>query len=61
MTQYGIWLQSALRGEFGISYKYKMDVLEVIRTRLPFTLRLGGVGFLLLFGCRWGRCPLRAA
>ena len=47
--QYLIWLKGALRGEFGISYKYKMDVLEVIRTRLPYTLRLGGVGFVLLF------------
>ena len=26
-----------------------MDVLEVIRARLPFTLRLGGIGFLLTF------------
>ena len=33
LTQYGIWLQNALHGDFGISYKYKMDVLEVIRTR----------------------------
>lgn len=49
LTQYGIWLQNALHGDFGISYKYKMDVLEVIRTRLPYTLRLGGVGFVLLF------------
>ena len=47
LTQYGIWLQNALHGDFGISYKYKMDVLEVIRTRLPYTLRLGGVGFVL--------------
>lgn len=39
LTQYGIWLQNALHGDFGISYKYKMDVLEVIRTRLPYTLR----------------------
>lgn len=49
LTQYGIWLKGALHGEFGISYKYKMDVLEVIRTRLPYTLRLGGVGLALLF------------
>lgn len=28
--QYLIWLKGALRGEFGISYKYKMDVLAVI-------------------------------
>lgn len=48
LRQYALWLKGALRGEFGISYKYKMDVLEVIRARLPFTLRLGGIGFLLL-------------
>ena len=47
--QYLIWLKGALRGEFGISYKYKMDVLAVIRARLPFTLQLGGIGFLLFF------------
>ena len=47
--QYVIWLRAALHGDFGISYKYKMDVLEVIRTRLPFTLQLGGIGFLLTF------------
>ena len=47
--QYLIWLKGALRGEFGISYKYKMDVLAVIRARLPFTLQLGGIGFLLTF------------
>ena len=41
--QYLIWLKGALRGEFGISYKYKMDVLAVIRARLPFTLQLGGI------------------
>lgn len=49
LTQYAVWLQGALHGEFGISYKYKMDVLEVIRARLPFTLQLGGIGFLLTF------------
>ena len=49
LTQYGKWLAGAVHGEFGISYQYKMDVLEVIRLRLPYTLRLGGVGFLLIF------------
>ena len=42
LTQYGIWLQNALHGDFGISYIYKMVVLEVIRRRLPYTLRGGG-------------------
>ena len=54
LTQYGIWLQNALHGDFGISYKYKMDVLEVIRTRLPYTLRLGGVGLCCCSCCRSG-------
>ena len=49
LKQYVIWLRAALHGDFGISYKYKMDVLEVIRARLPFTLQLGGIGFLLTF------------
>ena len=49
MTQYVRWLQNALHGDFGISYKYKMDVMEVIRARLPFTLILGGIGFVLIF------------
>lgn len=49
LTQYRIWLKGALHGDFGISYKYKMDVLDVIRARLPFTLQLGGIGFLLTF------------
>ena len=47
--QYLIWLKGALRGEFGISYKYKMDVLEVISSRVGNTLILGGMGFLLIF------------
>ena len=34
----------AVRGEFGISYKYKMDVLEVIAGRVGNTLLLGGSG-----------------
>lgn len=49
LVQYRKWLQNALHGDFGRSYKYKMDVLEVIRQRLPYTLRLGGVSFALIF------------
>ena len=49
LEQYVLWLQNALHGEFGISYKYKMDVLDVIRARLPFTLQLGGIGLILTF------------
>ena len=49
LEQYVLWLQNALHGKFGISYKYKMDVLDVIRARLPFTLQLGGIGLILTF------------
>lgn len=49
IVQYGKWLGRAVRGDFGISYKYKMDVLEVIEGRVGNTLLLGGVGFVLIF------------
>lgn len=48
-VQYGKWLGRVVRGDFGISYKYKMDVLEVIEGRIGNTLLLGGVGFMLIF------------
>lgn len=48
-VQYGKWLGQAVRGDFGISYKYKMDVQEVIEGRIGNTLLLGGVGFMLIF------------
>lgn len=49
-VQYIRWLQRAVRGDFGISYKYKTDVLKVVGERLGNTLLLGGCGFLLIFG-----------
>ena len=48
-VQYGKWLGRAVCGDFGISYKYKMDVLEVIKGRIGNTLLLGGVGFVMIF------------
>ncbi|MCI8443106.1 MAG: ABC transporter permease [Provencibacterium sp.] len=48
-VQYVRWLENALQGNFGISYKYKRDVLEVIGERAGNTLLLGGGSFLLLF------------
>ncbi len=47
--QYVRWLECAMKGEFGISYKYKQDVLEVIQLRVGNTLLLGGLGFLFTF------------
>ncbi len=48
-VQYVRWLGSAARGDFGISYKYKQDVMEVIGQRIGNTLILGGIGFVLTF------------
>ena len=53
-VQYLRWLQGALRGDFGISYKYKTDVLEVISGRAVNTLILGGIGFILIFSLALG-------
>ncbi len=46
-VQYVKWLGNAFQGDFGISYKYKQDVLTVIKGRLVNTLLLGGIGFIL--------------
>ncbi len=48
-VQYIRWVENALKGDFGISYKYKQDVMEVIDLRIGNTLILGGIGFVLTF------------
>lgn len=48
-VQYTHWLKLALTGDFGISYKYKQPVSDVIASRLQNTLTLGGIGFVILF------------
>ena len=47
--QYIRWVENAAKGDFGISFKYKQDVMEVIGSRIGFTLILGGIGFVLTF------------
>ncbi len=49
-VQYVRWLERAVHGDFGISYKYKMDALQVISQRAGATFLLGGTGFALIFG-----------
>ncbi len=48
LTQYIRWLEHALQGDFGISYKYKRNVSEVIGARLGNTLMLGGISLALI-------------
>lgn len=47
--QYIKWVENAFHGDFGISFKYKQDVVEVISGRIVNTLLLGGIGFLCIF------------
>lgn len=48
-VQYMRWFKGAVRSDFGISYKYKRDVKEVIAERIGNTLLLGGLGFVIIF------------
>lgn len=48
-VQYIRWLERAVHGDFGISYKYKTKVTTVIGERVFNTLLLGGTGFVLIF------------
>jgi len=38
--QYFAWVGGILRGDFGISLRYRYDVLELIKPYIPFTLNL---------------------
>lgn len=49
IVQYEKWVVNAFQGDFGISYKYKQDVLLVIGKRVGNTLILGGIGFVITF------------
>ncbi|MCR4265256.1 ABC transporter permease [Nitratireductor sp. ZSWI3] len=50
LVQYADWLFSALRGDFGQSYYFKLPVSELIADRLSVTMLLGvcGISFALL-------------
>jgi peptide/nickel transport system permease protein len=40
LVQYGMWLQRAVRLDFGYSWTYKVDVIDLMATRVPATLGL---------------------
>ena len=48
-VQYWNWLSSCLRGDFGISYKYKRDVKAVIGDVCLNTIILGGIAYISTF------------
>ena len=49
LTQYVRWFSHACKGDFGLSFKYKMPVLDVIRPLIGNTLLLGLLAYVLVF------------
>lgn len=48
LVQYFDWLRKIIfHGDFGISYKYRLDVWSLIRTRIPISLSLTGITMLI--------------
>jgi peptide/nickel transport system permease protein len=47
VVQYGIWLGNVLHGDFGKSFHFRVDVLDLIRQRMPVTIYLGILSFIL--------------
>ncbi|MEG1312218.1 MAG: ABC transporter permease [Romboutsia sp.] len=47
--QYSKWISNALKGNFGISFKYKQDVGTVIGDVYINTIILGGLGYIITF------------
>ncbi|GHF39399.1 ABC transporter permease [Seohaeicola zhoushanensis] len=56
LVQYGEWLWSAVRGNFGESYYFKLPVSSLIAERLSVTMMLGvcGITFALLMAVPLG-------
>ena len=47
VVQYLDWLVGAMKLDFGISYRYNMPVKDLLMARLPNTLRLGFLAFVI--------------
>lgn len=49
MTRYVHWLEKALHGDFGRSYKYDtMTVTQLLKSRLPVTILLAVMSFVII-------------
>lgn len=46
-AQYWIFISNALQGDFGMSTRWNMPAMELIMLRLPATLQLAGLAFLI--------------
>ncbi|MBQ7840101.1 MAG: ABC transporter permease [Lachnospiraceae bacterium] len=48
MVRYGRWIANFLRGDFGTSYNYSMPVMDMIREKIPVTITLTVMSFLMV-------------
>lgn len=48
-VQYAIWLKNLVQLDFGESYKHHRPVLELIKERLPITLTLNIIAFVIIY------------
>ncbi|WP_020614850.1 ABC transporter permease [Paenibacillus daejeonensis] len=46
-VQYGLYMQGLLQGDFGTSFSYKQDALQIVLEKLPNTLLLGSLAMLI--------------
>lgn len=47
LTQYVNWAKNALHGDFGTSLRYKQDVWDMMKARIPYSLKLCGLSLVL--------------
>lgn len=47
MTQYINWAKNALHGDFGTSIRYKSAVWDLMKARIPYSLKLCGISLVL--------------
>ncbi len=45
-VQYGHWLQAVARGDFGLSYRQRLPVMQLILERVPATVELASLALL---------------
>ncbi|MFS0728242.1 ABC transporter permease [Paenibacillus sp. 1P07SE] len=46
-VQYGLYMKGLLQGDFGTSFSYQQDALQIVLEKLPNTLLLGSVAMLI--------------
>ena len=49
-VRYVKWAKNFIKGDLGLSYKYKQPVSEVIGSMCPNTIILGGIAYVITFG-----------